>query len=122
MPYSFELKDGVIVSAFVGDFTIDEFHAAKQELVRQPWFRPEMPHIIDFTAATYSSLRTWQVSGLANEESVVAPSATQVIVVRDMQGIGLAKMFQVSGDASGRRTVIVGSIEAAWKAVHHSAE
>ena len=115
MPVTFEIKPSLrtIFSRFHGVATEDDLISEAIELSQHADFNPAFSHIIDFSAATSTTLSPAFLRSFAQEKSLFSRDAKQVVVAPQPHIFGLARMVQMLREARSPNIEVVRSMNEA---------
>lgn len=116
MPVTFEIKPSVriIFSSFHGVATEDDLTSVSIALSKHADFNPTFSHIIDFSAATSTTLSPAFLRSFAQEKSLFSREAKQVVVAPQPHIFGLARMVQMLREAQAPNIEVVRSMSEAY--------
>jgi len=115
MPVTFEIKPSLqtIFSTFHGVATEDDLISEAIALSKHVDFNPAFSHIIDFSAATSTTLSPAFLRSFAQEKSLFSRDAKQVVVAPQPHIFGLARMVQMLREARSPNIEVVRSMNEA---------
>jgi hypothetical protein len=116
MPVTFEIKPSLrtIFSTFHGVATEDDLISEAIELSKHADFNPAFSHIVDFSAATSTTLTPEFLRSFAQEKSLFNRDAKQVVVAPQPHIFGLARMVQMLREARSPNIEVVRSMNEAY--------
>jgi hypothetical protein len=104
--YRIDTTRGVVLSTATGVVTDLELIAHKERLRADPAFQPWFRQLFDFSGATEN-----QVTGRGVRELAASPAlgkgSKRALVVRDVSGFGLARMFQTLRDEQPDESIAI---------------
>ena len=107
----------LVASFFDGDFSLETFAEARNQLQAAPLFDPTFSYIIDLSNITKGSLKPEQIQEFAAQPSILAKESIQIIVAPDPETYQLVRLYQTYA-AEGRPNIhVVKSLQEAYARV-----
>jgi len=104
LAYKIDKEHRLVTSTGWGTITRQEIIDHQQRLAADPDFGRSYSSIADFTRVTKLEVTGADVRTFA-AKNVFAPNARRAIVVADGEAFGLARMFEILGDANGEEGI-----------------
>jgi len=106
-----------VVASFDGDFSLEVFVEARQQLLAAPLFDPTYAYIIDLSQIARGSLRHEQIQEFAVQPTVISRESVQVIVAPDPETFQLVRLYQTYAAGDRPNIHVVKSLEEAYARV-----
>lgn len=103
----------LVISTFAGKFTPEALAEARRSLADDPTFEPSFAHIVDLSRVTEVEFPNPAVDTMAQQGSIFAKTAVQVVIAPDRLKFEFAKLFTTKWSQSGPGLQVTRTMEAA---------